>query len=1274
MQHSTSQQPASLDWSSLPTSSAALRSAPEASIPTTELFAAAQPSSVQSGTLPTSPGFQPTVSWSGQDSGAASSRLPAARLKRASPPGVTGDHKRLAQSAQAPSPQRPCRTLSSGPDFTQDRPASRVTPKSAEEPRPAPAWVHSPAGVHQGAQAGNFSRGLEPQGSLCPTFDSAAGDFPSIDTASSQPPGFVPASRAQDVLQTRRNSSSSASTASAGPNIIPLLSPFRALAAQSQNLPSPFQAPSATQKAASASSAMRRKVSGKCNVPPATQAKQASKPGAAMTDAQALALDLLNSIQQLAGWQQHERILLPGHLQPADTHSAASASSFPAQSTQTTAPRQLQTPQSVQPGPPAMASMPPPPSRPPSGPAFRPPSPSALGLATGSRPQSSLPSSFPPRRRSASQSSPDSDMGPPPPSCHTSTSSSPSTFGAVIGSRPQGNFPQRHHSGHQHSPASNISSPRPAMQATAVQLHPDTRSVSVPDASQLPGYFATLQGSPGTQPCPRHGHVGPHMLSQLGNFIQVAGPPGQIVQSGPVHLERPERSFSVPNAFQRPGQLQGIPNQMQLQPLAEGSGRDAAARGPSGPQSFMAPQPLPANSHGSGGTWPAGSESQRPDLAGYPSQTSSKVEGAGMGHAPSAHGFSPEDPTFVGARPAHGHPQSQSLVDALTPNPATQQHHPMCRCSQCNAARAAMPWQGPAFGGPAWGSCHHCGCRHPRQPGGLSEPFSGAHPHSAQSMPHEHAMPSNPCSQTPQPQAYQPAAAPMPDTGQQVMQVQQTPAPCNSVHCIRRPQQHPPAPPRRLTSEELRNLAELQCSSQAPPLHMYAGPPMGTINAQIVPQLLQQIGQHSMIPVGVSGVQTQGVVSTANLPHWALGFKGQMHGSIPPQLAFPPGAGVADQPHTLQTHTAPQGMGGSSLSAGHPPRPDAQEVPLGSPMPPQPIREPGPALPHGEVLRPGSSSGRLHGPIAPAVPHQGTSIGQSMGQQPTMPPQPEEPNEAATFDCRNAAAKALFRIRDAYLEQQRHPQGPGSQPGCSPRQALLGDSSWVDDVFIDTPRASGVSASRALEPGPSGQRMLPGDLKPQDSLPMPSPSDTRDMNAANMGPGQHSPSAAHPLYPAIPVGAGHEMPPSSGQHQQAGSINACPQQLQASDAHHPPQPSGGLGDADFGPLLENLLSPSHSTAETDVLDTPDLSLEPGPEDVNPNCIALSSQDACCRLPRTTNTPSKRVCPRHPQVSFSESLASSIVLWQQSSRVCDLSEHLSRMTFLPHLPSCIPRPI
>ncbi|KAK9867100.1 hypothetical protein WJX84_011430 [Apatococcus fuscideae] len=81
-----------------------------------------------------------------------------------------------------------------------------------------------------------------------------------------------------------------------------------------------------------------------------------------------------------------------------------------------------------------------------------------------------------------------------------------------------------------------------------------------------------------------------------------------------------------------------------------------------------------------------------------------------------------------------------------------------------------------------------------------------------------------------------------------------------------------------------------------------------------------------------------------------------------------------------------------------------------------------------------------------------------------------------------------------------------------------------------------------------------------------------------------------------------------------------------------------------------------------------------PEDVNPNCIALSSQDACCRLPRTTNTPSKRVCPRHPQVSFSESLASSIVLWQQSSRVCDLSEHLSRMTFLPHLPSCIPRPI
>lgn len=160
---------------------------------------------------------------------------------------------------------------------------------------------------------------------------------PSRDAASPWPSSHSPSGQ-----QASHDPSSAAlvdpAFASAGDKIIPLLSPARARGSQSRSLSSPFQLEASAQKPAAA---LRQAPSGKCNIPPAGQPAQPSIPASARS-AQALAMDLLNSIEHAPSKPQHERIFLRGHLKPADTNERMSGPSFPAHPTP---PCQLSPPQ-----------------------------------------------------------------------------------------------------------------------------------------------------------------------------------------------------------------------------------------------------------------------------------------------------------------------------------------------------------------------------------------------------------------------------------------------------------------------------------------------------------------------------------------------------------------------------------------------------------------------------------------------------------------------------------------------------------------------------------------------------------------------------------------------------------------------------------------------------------------------------------------------------------------------------------------------------------------
>ena len=341
MQPSTSEQTSSQDWPGLPRTSATAPSSPVGLSLTTRLTAAAQPLFLESESLPNSPDFQQLLGWPADLSNKAAPQSPDTKLGRASPSAATGHSKRTTQSSHGPTPKRQRRTPKACADYAQEQPASRVTLKSASHPSQGPAWLQRSAECHQDSQATKSSTMVEQQRSILATCDRAGCSLASPAATSTQSSIHWPYSEAQAGLQNPQGSSNASPTATgsaysalakAGAKIIPLLSSYRALAAQSQKFTSPFlaqQGPALPCKPTAPSPAVQRTASGECNDYSPGQDSRALKPGKTVMGAQALALDLLDSIQQLAG-KQHGRILLPGHLQPADTNSMASASSLQA--------------------------------------------------------------------------------------------------------------------------------------------------------------------------------------------------------------------------------------------------------------------------------------------------------------------------------------------------------------------------------------------------------------------------------------------------------------------------------------------------------------------------------------------------------------------------------------------------------------------------------------------------------------------------------------------------------------------------------------------------------------------------------------------------------------------------------------------------------------------------------------------------------------------------------------------------------------------------------
>ena len=848
--------------------------------------------------------------------------------------------------------------------------------------------------------------------------------------------------------------------------------------------------------------------------------------------------------------------------------------------------------------------MPPPPSRPPSRPASRPPSPSTLGATIGSMPLSS----FPPRQHLASPLSPECNLGPLLPSTHTSRPPSPSTLGMATDSRPHSGFPTRRHSSHQPSPESKPSPPGSRVHSAAEHLGSHGRSLSVPDSFQLPGPAGRGQGSPNTRPTqPRPGNGG-------------LGPNGQPIITCAVHLQPHAQSFSVPEAFLRPGQLQG----------SHGSRHATSPNFPIHASTASA--------------WPAGSGDHaqhdlHPRMLGLQVHPASPLPySPGVRQGTFAAGFSPsvrppthgftslEAPAPVpGSRSVPACQGSQSLFDALT-LPAVGQHPSTCSCSLCTAARAATPLQTAASAGtsrdPVWGSCHRCGCKHPWPQGGACP---APYPHVA-SMPLAHAAASNRCALFPRSQTYHHlAAVPMPEAAQQ------TPRPCGSARCIHRMRQQPPhASLRQVTSVGPSNLAEMQSMAQAPLPQMLASPQMSPTLVQAMPQLGQQDMMH---PGSAQVLQPHGLISSASFHHWAQASQGPAPRCTTSQLASPSGpshAGLCTgQPERLQTPANPHGVAGSghsigpsqsptahagvssahahegvpaaknaqgvspgnpspALSTGSLPMSDGQGGPKGnlSPnLPAGPLCHP---LPHAEVFGPSSSAGHPQGLHGLPVPHQIGSPGHSMGPRPCITSGAEDLGEATPFDCRNAAAAALFRIRDACLEQQRQLQGP------SPR----GDASWVDDVFNDTPRASGCVPSLPQGLRAQGQQgSLLSGFQLEDCLSMPDCAHAIIMPEIDTYPSQPPQTVGMAPTPATSGGSGFGMD-MAGLPQQPDPASTASGPAAAPEVFPPPghpQPAGSISSPAYRPeiVVESLAMNSQVSAGMDGLGEGDLTLDPG---------------------------------------------------------------------------------
>lgn len=324
MQHLASEQSASLDRPGLPASSTAC---PPSLGATRQPPAAAQPSTFRSESLSNSLGLEALQGLPEQARASEAGKFPssASELDRAVPSAGTGHHKRPAENAQESTSQRPRRAHSAGAEYidvTREYPARRL----AAEVSCHTAALEDPSPFdQQKPQATVSHRVSEPHRRQPALHDRATGNFPS--SLSPSPEG--PSSQGLRGQQAGHDPSISApvdpALASAGGRIIPLLSPSRAQGTQSHTLDSPFQLEASPHRPAPA---CRQAPLRKCNIPQAGHLQSSKAVG--FGSAQALAMDLLNSMEQSPGHPDPGRIFLKGHLKPADAKGIMSGPSCPA--------------------------------------------------------------------------------------------------------------------------------------------------------------------------------------------------------------------------------------------------------------------------------------------------------------------------------------------------------------------------------------------------------------------------------------------------------------------------------------------------------------------------------------------------------------------------------------------------------------------------------------------------------------------------------------------------------------------------------------------------------------------------------------------------------------------------------------------------------------------------------------------------------------------------------------------------------------------------------
>lgn len=340
MQHFPTEQGASLDASGMVIRSTACL--PFAGV-SGVIPPSAEPSPICPGGLP-SPGF---VNGPRRARALSSerSRLIAPVLDRAFSSAVDRRCKRPAEVTQGPDSQRPCRNVnrSAGAEYVEATREHSATRQTAVGVPLNVSWEQPPGFIQQQAQAP--CRVPEQQGSQSATQSITAASFPAMLSLPGHNASIWPSSAGSSDQQAGqcpvsgpidRDPLDPAPASAAEGMSLPQLSPSKAQATQAHALLASFlqENSKSSSSLASASAALGQIPSGEGNKLRG-RAGQHTKPGGAGS-AQALAMGLLNTIQQLLGKQlqqlhQDGRNFVGGHLRQAETNVRASAPGFSAQ-------------------------------------------------------------------------------------------------------------------------------------------------------------------------------------------------------------------------------------------------------------------------------------------------------------------------------------------------------------------------------------------------------------------------------------------------------------------------------------------------------------------------------------------------------------------------------------------------------------------------------------------------------------------------------------------------------------------------------------------------------------------------------------------------------------------------------------------------------------------------------------------------------------------------------------------------------------------------------